>query len=143
MARVGISSNSDILVVSTKQLAEYLQKFIDEIDASAGDGVPLNLRSSKKRPISGLSYVTWQLEIQFGYVKEGEQSESSARRMLYRILKAESKFTGLTLADQIVTIMERPDLLGNEILVVPNPYMSTETWREYAVGRGCDPEGLM
>ena len=55
-------------------------------------------------------------------------------RRIYGILHMETKTTTWSVADKIITAMERPDLTPETI---PNPRWSQERWHKYMEERGC------
>lgn len=60
--------------------------------------------------------------------------ESYIRRML----QGKTKYTALTLADKILTAIDRPDALSNgEVTVIPNPQWTMEKYIAYMESRGC------
>lgn len=58
-------------------------------------------------------------------------------RRVSGICNGEFQVVPLTQADKLLQAIERPDLLGTEIQVVPNPNWSLEKWLEYMQERGC------
>jgi len=58
-------------------------------------------------------------------------------RQISRIVNLEITSVSLSDADAILQALERPDYLGNEIQVVPNPNWSLERWMAYMEERGC------
>lgn len=59
------------------------------------------------------------------------------QRRIVAIVRVEAKHTGLQMADALLSAMERSELLGLEIDVIPNPQWSQERWVRYMQERGC------
>jgi hypothetical protein len=55
-------------------------------------------------------------------------------RLIWAIMKGESKVTTFVNADKIIAAIERPDLMPE---VIPNPRWSQERWLKYMEERGC------
>lgn len=65
-----------------------------------------------------------------------EQTEINERR-ISGLCNGEYPFVPLSQADKLLQAIERPDMLGIEIQVVPNPNWSPERWIEHMRERGC------
>jgi hypothetical protein len=62
-------------------------------------------------------------------------------RTFSRIMKEETTFTTLSLADQILTGLDQNFKLSNgDIPVIPNPHWGSERWQNFMASRGCESE---
>lgn len=58
-------------------------------------------------------------------------------RVIWRVLNQEYKTVTLELADALLQAIERPDVLGLEVKIIPNPSWTQETYIAYMKERGC------
>lgn len=137
--------SSDLLVVSTRELQRALLRFLDEFDALYDDLWVKNHKDAYERsarreglrhqPVwhdhPGSEFLQEQLRERFGW--------ESPARVLFRIRRLETKFTNLSIADPILTVMRMEHLLNTEIRVVANPNISQERWLERMAEIGCEP----
>ena len=103
---------NDPLAVPTLELAAVLQRWVDEFDGE-----------NEEMPYEVLS-----------------EGLNLNERVFKRILELQTVYTTLSLADEVLQFIERPDAIHNkEVHVCPNPYWNQERWIEWYLEerRGC------
>ena len=68
-----------------------------------------------------------------------ERTGIHARR-ISGLINGEFTLVPLSQVDKVLQAIERPDLVGTDIHVIPNPSWSQERWQEYMAERGCGDE---
>jgi len=119
------NNGTEPLSVPTDQLSHYVTIWIDKYRAER----PYNHREHGRSCSLENTYV--------GALDYLASQSGLAVRAINRVIYQESKFTSLSLADQILTAMERHDLLDNEINVVPNPRLTEQRFNEAMREAGC------
>ena len=66
-----------------------------------------------------------------------EERSGLRPKQIWAILNRTTKHTVLSVADELLTAMERTDMLDFDVQVVPNPMLSQELWAERMRERGC------
>jgi len=90
-------------VVLTKDLARELRDWLDKHNAEYRGYGSQNM-------MTGVKYM--------------EEHAGLAYRSIHRILREESEYTALSLADRILTTMERPDLFHTRVPICDRPSSS-------------------
>jgi hypothetical protein len=138
---------SDPLVVSTRELAAVLQRWIDEHRADHPIGEFAEGRGNNAVNFGEQTWYGDYLEeyraepvTHYGAMEFLANSLSRDARVFRRILRVETQYTSLEVCDKILQLIERTDATHTgEIHVVPNPYWNQERWIEWylAERRGC------
>lgn len=130
------SGNRDPLSVPTKDLARILQDWIEKHDARFPSEVGDQAASLAREPTR---YSAGYSKGAYGFSARNYICEQAGiqLRSLHRVLRCESKFTSLSLADELLTAIERRDALDLDLRVVPNPAWSQERWVREMKKRGC------
>jgi len=126
------SGLSDPFVVSTDDLAAVVERWIvaHEADHPAPNYNAHDPDYQPSAAISGLTYIAEWAGVPI--------------RSVTRVLRRETRFTTLEVADRLLVVTECSHLLADDypggLRVVPNPYWSQERWHAYMSERGCEPE---
>lgn len=128
---MGISKGGsfDALVVRTKDLREvilpYLERHMAEHDTRSRGNRQTILQSDAHSGVPGERNING-----FGAFQYLANEAGKTERQIYRIMSGESEFTAFYIADDILTALERPDLM-HVLKPVPNPRWSREHWERW------------
>lgn len=144
-----MSGMSEAEGVSTKQLSDEIKRWRKEFEAN-------HPRNEGKSGLVGTSH-TWgkmksklemeldeELEevfygqsIQMGPLDWLAEKSGLDHRVIQRILRCETKFTTLTIADNLLNAIGSYHKLAYEIHVIPNPQWTNEKYLAFMEARGC------